>query len=181
MLNYSIIELDKENFDYHELHYLYSSDEHYRVEVRDNDRGFSFDFIRENLPQTYYHDSYDVLFSDCWQDVNAYGIRKDDSDEIIAYLEVSREEWNDRLRITNLLVREDYRGCGLGSVLVEKAKSIAENENRRIIVLETQSCNVPAIDFYKKQGFVFAGTNIYFYSNVDISEDEVMIEMVYLY
>lgn len=177
----SLIELKKENYDYHELHYVYDSDEHYKVTVSDVGEGFSFDFVREKLNKPYHHDSYDVLFSESWENVSAFGIKDDESNEIIAYLELSREEWNDRLHITNLLVKEDYRGKGFGKLLVDKAKEIAVSEDRRIITLETQSCNIPAIDFYKKQGFVFAGTNIYFYSNVDIDEDEVMIEMAYLY
>ena len=180
-MEYTVIELDKENYDYHELHYVYDSSEHYKVEMTESSSGFSFCFIREKLESIYHHDSYDVLFSDSWQDVNAFGIKRCDTDGIIAYLEISREEWNDRLRITNLLVKEEYRGLGFGSLLVNKAKEIAKLEDRRIIVLETQSCNIPAIDFYKKQGFVFAGTNLYFYSNIDVEEDEVMIEMVYLY
>ena len=110
-----------------------------------------------------------------------FGSFTNESEKIAGYLEFSRENWNDRLRITNLLVLEEFRGHGIGSFLINKAKSVAESENRRIIVLETQSCNVPAIDFYLKHGFVFAGTNLYFYSNCDIAEDEVMIEMAYLY
>ena len=180
-MEYTVIELDKENYDYHELHYVYDSSEHYKVEITESSSGFSFGFVREKLRNVYHHDSYDILFSDSWQDVNAFGIKRCDTDEIVAYLEISREEWNDRLRITNLLVKEEYRGLGFGSLLVNKAKEIAKLEDRRIIVLETQSCNIPAIDFYKKQGFVFAGTNLYFYSNIDVEEDEVMIEMVYLY
>ena len=180
-MKYSIIELKKEEYDYHELHYLYRSSEHFVPNITRDEKSFSFSFTREKLNEPYLHDSYDILFSDDWQDISAFALIDDTNGEIMAYLELSREEWNDRLRITNLLVKEDFRGNGFGSALIEKAKSIALSEDRRIIVLETQSCNVPAIDFYLKHGFVFAGTNLYFYSNLDIEEDEVMIEMVYLY
>ena len=180
-MEYSIKELTKEEYDYHELHYIYRSSEHFVRQISQDKNAFSFSFTREALKTPYYHDSYDILFSDNWQDISAFGLVNNENDEIIAYLEISREEWNDRLRITNLLVKEEYRGKGFGSVLIEKAKNIAVSEDRRVIVLETQSCNVPAIDFYLRHGFVFAGTNLYFYSNVDIEEDEVMIEMVYLY
>ena len=180
-MEYTVIELDKENYDYHELHYVYDSHEHYKVEMNENSESFSFNFVRESLEKIYHHDSYDILFSESFDDITAFGIKRNDTGEIIAYLEISREEWNDRLRITNLLVKENYRGLGFGSLLVNKAKEIAQAEDRRVILLETQSCNIPAIDFYKKHGFVFAGTNLYFYSNIDVEEDEVMIEMVYLY
>ena len=46
--------------------------------------------------------------------------------------------------------------------------------------LETQNINVPAIDFYLRMGFTFCGTNLFFYSNDDVGENEVMIEMAFL-
>ena len=96
-------------------------------------------------------------------------------------LELAREEWNNRLVITQLLVYPEKRGMGVGKRLVELAVEIAQKEDFRLITLETQTCNIPAIEFYKKCGFEFAGTNLHFYSNDDISENEVMIEMAYLY
>ena len=59
-------------------------------------------------------------------------------------------------------------------------KDIAKEREYRIIVLEAQNYNVPAIDFYLSQGFKFCGGNVYFYSNEDIEDDEVMLEMAYL-
>lgn len=180
-MDFVISELEKDDYDYHELHYTYRSDEHYVASVTSAKDLFSCSFERRPLEKPYFHDSYDTLFQDYWQDVSAYGVKISGKDDIIAYLEIAREEWNDRLRITNLLVKPEFRNCGIGSLLIEKAKEIAVSEDRRIIVLETQSCNVPAIDFYLKHGFKFAGTNMYFYSNSDIEEDEVMIELVFPY
>ena len=96
-------------------------------------------------------------------------------------LELAREEWNNRLVITQLLVYPEKRGMGVGKRLVELAVEIAQKEDFRLITLETQTCNIPAIEFYKKCGFEFAGTNLHFYSNDDISENEVMIEMAMLF
>ena len=178
-MNFRIIELPKDKYKYHELHYVYESYEHYIPEIVSTKECFSCSFKRAELRDPYIHDSYDTLFEDYWQDCQAFGVIDNDTGEIIAYLEISREEWNDRLRITNLLVNEEYRHKKIGSMLIDKAKDIAKDEDRRIIVLETQSCNVPAIDFYLKHRFVFAGTNVYFYSNIDIEYDEVMIELAY--
>ena len=57
---------------------------------------------------------------------------------------------------------------------------IAKEREYRMILLEAQNYNIPAIDFYRSQGFKFCGANVYFYSNEDIEDDEVMIEMAYL-
>lgn len=180
-LDFFLKKLPKKLYKYHELHYVYTSNEHFTPTLISSKEQFSVTFNREQLKTTYNHDSYDTLFDDTWNHCEAYGVFADKCNEPIAYLEVSREEWNDRLRITNLLVKEKYRRCGIGSMLIDKAKKIAEKEDRRIITLETQSCNIPAIDFYLHHGFVFSGTNLYFYSNIDIDYDEVMIEMAYLY
>lgn len=170
--------LPKEQYEYHELHYTYASDEYYKAQLVQNKEKFTFDFVRKKLDKTYNHDSYDTLYQPYFQDCSAYAAVE--NGEILGYIELDREEWNMRLRITNLLVNEEFRGKGIGKFLVSKAQEIALGEDFRLLVLETQTCNTPAIDFYLSCGFSFAGTNLYFYSNVDIEEDEVMIEMVKL-
>lgn len=174
-------ELPKESYDYYELHYTYTSDECYRTQINDSKDEMGVCFKRYRLKETYSHDSYDTLFQETWINPTAYGVFDENEKVPIAVIELEREEWNNRLRITQLLVKEKYRRKGLGKLLIEKAKQTAEKEDYRIIVLETQSCNVPAIDFYRSQGFVFSGTNLHFYSNNDISENEVMLEMAFLF
>ncbi len=46
-----------------------------------------------------------------------------------------------------------------------------------MIVLETQSCNLNAISFYEKSGFTIIGFDLYAYSNDDLANNEVRIEM----
>lgn len=173
--------LPKTKYKYHELHYTYSSDELYVCEDNSSKDSFSFSFTRKKRDEKYFHNSYDILFDDVWKNVSCYGVFQKDDEVPIAYLELAREEWNDRIRITNLLVKQEHRGKGVGSLLMKKAKEIAKKEDRRIITLETQTCNTPAIDFYLHHGFVFSGTNLYFYSNIDKSYDEIMVEMAFLY
>lgn len=174
-----IFELPKEQYEYFELHYTYTSFEHYVPHLSDDGNRFSVEFCREKRLSPYHHDSYDAMYSD-WTHSTAYGLSLDGGKSFVGYMECEREEWNSRLRIANLLICEQYRSQGYGTALVDHAKGLAQNEDFRCILLETQSCNVPAIDFYRKCGFRFAGTNLFFYSNQDIEEDEVMIEMIYL-
>ncbi len=174
--------LPKKDYLDYELHYTYTSTHHYKAELSETENGFSFIFKKELLPETLERDCYDTLFQPYWKNVSAYGVFEDkEGVEPIAVLELAREEWNDRLIITQLLVKPEHRGRGIGRMLIDKTVQIAKREDRRLITLETQTCNVPAIDFYKKCGFNFAGTNLHFYSNDDISENEVMIEMVMLF
>lgn len=177
-----IKELLREKYEDYVLNYTYTSDSHYRAELVENDEGFSFTFKKEKLPEVLDRDCCDTLFQPYWSGVTAYGVFETEaSREPYAVLELAREEWNNRLVITQLLVSPEKRGQGTGRELVELAKRIALEEDYRLITLETQTCNIPAIEFYKKCGFKFAGTNLHFYSNDDISENEVMIEMVMLF
>ncbi len=177
-----IRELPKESYEDYVLHYTYTSDSHYRVQLSENENGFSFTFTKEKLPELLNRDCFDTLFQPYWSGASAYGVFETEaSAQPVAVLELAREEWNNRLVITQLLVNEDKRGNGIGKMLIDKTIEIAKEEDFRLITLETQTCNIPAIEFYKKCGFKFAGTNLHFYSNDDISENEVMIEMVMLF
>jgi ribosomal protein S18 acetylase RimI-like enzyme len=57
------------------------------------------------------------------------------------------------------------------------AVKVAKEKGARMLVLETQSCNVAAIAFYLKQGFVLIGFDSAAYSNTDLEKKEVRIEM----
>jgi len=68
---------------------------------------------------------------------------------------------------------------GYGKLLMEKAKSISKTEGFREIVLETQTCNTMAIDFYFSQGFQVNGIDLSSYTNEDIQAKEVRLELAY--
>lgn len=175
-----IIELPKEKYDYFELHYSYTTKEHYRVELDDTKEEMGVRFIREAYDEPKVTDNTDTLYQEYWQNCEAYAVCDDDTNEILGYVEIASDEWNNRLRMTQLLVNENARGTGAGKFMVNFVKDIAREREYRIIVLEAQNYNIPAIDFYRSQGFKFCGGNVYFYSNEDVEDDEVMLEMAYL-
>jgi hypothetical protein len=45
-----------------------------------------------------------------------------------------------------------------------------------MLVVETQSCNVPTVNFYLKNGFELVGFDVAAYSNEDIKRKEVRLE-----
>lgn len=98
-------------------------------------------------------------------------------EEEAGFAEGSMESWNNRFRISNLLVFEEYRQQGIGKALMRKILSRAAEEGARMAVLETQSCNVNAIRFYRSCGFEIIGFDLYSYSNHDPEQQEVRIEM----
>jgi Acetyltransferases len=106
-----------------------------------------------------------------------FGVKIDG--EIVGWMTVGIESWNNRLRVYELLVLEQYRKRGIGKILLDKAKQIAKQKHCRAIVLETQTNNANAIEFYRKQGFEFDGLDITAYHNDDVERNEVRIEMVF--
>ncbi len=95
----------------------------------------------------------------------------------MAFLEISQEDWCNQLRVNELLVEEGFRGRGIGHLLMEKAKEIARINGNRALVLETQTCNYPAIRFYRSCGLKVIGLDTFHYSNEDIEKKEVRLEM----
>ena len=72
---------------------------------------------------------------------------------------------------------EPYRGKGIGRELMKRMLEYARNvSNCRGVILETQSCNYPAISFYRKQGFALTRIDLREYSNEDLQRNEVRLD-----
>lgn len=175
-----IIPLPKEKYDYFELHYTYTTTGHYRVELDQGKETMGMKLVREDYSEPKDVSNTDTLYQEYWQNAEAYAVCEDETGKVLGYVEIATDEWNNRLRMTQLLALPEARGKGAGKFMVNFVKSIAAEREYRIIVLEAQNYNLPAIDFYLSQGFKFCGGNVYFYSNEDLEDDEVMLEMAYL-
>lgn len=100
-----------------------------------------------------------------------------DKKKLIAAIEGSIESWNNRYRVWNFWVDKKYRREGFGTYLFKHMLDEAVKTGARAIILEVQSCNDPAITFYLRQGLHFVGLNTMEYSNNDIENKEVRLEM----
>jgi len=99
------------------------------------------------------------------------------NNEQVGWVEVGYEKWNSRMRVWEFLVKEGYRRQGIGTLLMNHAAKVARERGARMLVLETQSCNVAAISFYLKQGFALIGFDSAAYSNTDVDKKEVRLEI----
>ncbi len=131
-----------------------------------------------HTPEEY--DFPDSLYQDHWENAEAYGVVSEEG-KLLACIEVCPEEWSNRLMVTELWVSDEFQGKGLGKRLMDKAKEVAKNQNRRVITLETQSCNTNAIGFYLHQGFELIGFDTCCYTNNDIGRREVRINLGYFF
>ncbi|MCJ7422980.1 GNAT family N-acetyltransferase [Candidatus Bathyarchaeota archaeon] len=95
----------------------------------------------------------------------------------VGWIELGFHKWNNRMRVWEFLVEEEFRRRGIGTLLMKHATKIAKEKGARMLVLETQTCNVPEISFYLKFGFELVGFDATAYSNEDIEKKEVRLEL----
>lgn len=136
--------LEREQFENYKLHFEYETDSYYDIKPLD----FGFHFQLQHFDSIVKKSFDDTLFSSWLESPIVYGAFE--NGQLIGVIEGSIETWNQRFRISNLLVFENYRHLGIGTKLIQTIKEDAINLNCRMIVLETQSCNIKAINFYQK-------------------------------
>ena len=175
-----IVPLPKERWKGAQVPLSYTTNEYYDVVISEQDDRFSVDMVRKPMdaPVTHRAEDYDFpdsLYQDHWEGAQAWGVVENGA--LLACIETCPEEWSNRLLVTELWVCEALRRQGLGHRLMEIAKDQARRENRRAIILETQSCNVNAIGFYRREGFELIGLDTCCYTNRDIERREVRFNM----
>lgn len=100
-----------------------------------------------------------------------------DNEKLIGVLIVEKREWNNSLWVADIAIAQEYRRKGIGSLLMDNLFKLARVKQVRIIGLETQSTNLPAILFYRRNGFELDGVDLSLYTNNDIENKEVALYM----
>lgn len=99
------------------------------------------------------------------------------NEELVGVLIVSEIKWNNSLWIENIIISEKHRGKGIGKALLKNLMMLASERKIRIVGLETQSTNYPAIQFYKKYGFEIDGIDFSLYPSSSEGKIDVAIIM----
>lgn len=176
MNDLELVLLDKDKYKGFTVESNYTTTHYYDVEKNPNEI-FSISLVKKSFGKEVKKHYLGILYEDWLENPSAFSLIKDG--KVLGYLEVDRELWHNRLRTNEILILEEFRGKGFGTLLINKAKEIAKEEGFREIVLETQNCNTKAIDFYMKNGFIINGIDLSCYSNEDIDKKEVRLELVY--
>lgn len=75
--------------------------------------------------------------------------------------------------ITNVAVAPQWRGQGLGRVLMEEAEKVARQKNALRILLEVRPSNYAALSLYQSLGYMETGRRKGYYS--DNGEDAIIM------
>lgn len=88
---------------------------------------------------------------------------------------VIKRNWNKYAYVEDIQVDKHYRRYGIGRRLLDQALYWAKAGGMPGIMLETQSNNVKACQFYESCGFVIGGFDSYLYKGLDKETDETAI------
>jgi len=97
----------------------------------------------------------------------------------VAVIELGAEAWRRGGVIWNLLVHRPYRRRGIGTALVRAAIAWGREHRLRALVLETQTNNWAALNFYRRMGFEPSEVDDHFYTNRDLEAGEVALFWYY--
>lgn len=180
MKNHIIHKLRKDIWKGTLLPIEYTSKEYYDVNMQRTDDSFQISIQKKKFTKPFIHsledcEYQDKLYEDWWEDAEAFGIIEDN--KLLAAIEICPESWTNRLIITELFVDEKLRGQGYGKKLLDIAKKITVEKNYRTLILETQSSNINAVDFYLHAGFTLIGFDSCCYTNTDLERKEIRLNM----
>ena len=172
-----MIEIQKLDQSYkgYPLEFNYQTDSYYEISVQEHGEDYSIQMELVPMMETVEKHFTDQLMEGWLENPIVYGAFVDRN--LAGVLELNYESWNQRLRIANILIFEPYRRLHLGFALMREAIREGNLMGARALILETQSCNVPAIRFYRQCGFMLAGFDLNCYGDYDIERKEVRIEM----
>ena len=174
MKSVKIVELRKGDASLPTLIYRYKTSHYYDLRVLRESESWKMELTLKPLEKVCEKCSESRLFEEHVEEPRAFAAELDG--EHIGWIEVGYQKWNNRMRVWGFLVREEFRRKGIGTLLMNHAVKLTKEKRVRMLVLETQSCDVPAIGFYLRFGFELIGFDAAAYSNEDIAKKEVRLE-----
>jgi len=157
----------------------YTTDAIYKVTSESNENSFIFslkyEVLKEPFIKTYPVDK--IIISKYNKIIlEGFSIGAYEKDKLAGAVIVESRKWNNSLLIEFIEVAEAYRGKGIGSLLLSELFRKFSHSGYRLIELETQNTNLPAINFYRKNGFEITGLNLTLY-DIPGNKDEIAFYM----
>lgn len=103
------------------------------------------------------------------------GVVAEQDGTIVGFAAWTHRPWNQRTELWHLYVAPAARGSGLGRRLLEVVVAAAQVAGMRCVWLETSTVAYPAIQFYRRAGFVWCGLDTSLYDPAWISASETAL------
>jgi ribosomal protein S18 acetylase RimI-like enzyme len=91
------------------------------------------------------------------------GFVAEQAGSVVGFAAFTHRRWNRRTELWHLYVAPHLRGQGVGRTLVEAVLAAAREAGMRCVWLETSNLAYPAIQFYRRVGFVLCGLDVSLY------------------
>lgn len=158
----------------------YESDQVYRVKKTETEENTVISLRLEKLASPYvkrWARSRDDL--EMQQEVAAQGLSWGAfiGDRLAGVALLELRQWNNSLHLHDLEVMPEFRNRGIGGTLMDKVFETARGQKARLVTLETQTTNYPAVSFYRKHGYEIDGVDLSLYTNDDAESGEVALTM----
>lgn len=158
--------------------YKYTSEIYYKLQKERQENGWTFSLTKGKFSAPFVKELEEEIFEPYKEGSEVYLAEFNGVESAI--MVIQKMEWNNTLLIHDLYVNDQFKKNGIGRSLIEVAKKRAIELGVRAITLETQTSNYPAVQFYLKNGFELVGFNTISYTNEDVNNKEVRIEMAYM-
>lgn len=172
---FRMVELAKKDVYLRELKSKYVTLGYYDLSVCHSFESWKIDLTLKPLEKKLEKNYQGRLFEDHIEEPRVFAAML--GDRQTGWIELGYEKWNNRMRVWEFLVEEESRRKHIGLALMNHAVKISKEKSARMLMLETQTCNVPAINFYLKFGFELIGFDTSAYSNQDIEKKEIRLEL----
>lgn len=157
--------------------YQFESKFYYDVTLRKSENGWQINLVKKEHQTPYVKNQVENVFDEYKEDAEVYvAFLNGEEAGVIVFSHIG---WNRTTRIWDLYIYPEFKRKGVGTELVQQAVKNAQQNNSRMLVLETQSSNYPAIQFYKMVGFDLIGVDTASYSNHDVEKKDVRLEFGY--
>ena len=151
MAETQIIKMDKADLQDRINIFQYESSGHYKVNIQANEDGWTIDLKKESFQQPFkkWIDT-DKVVQPYKGDSEIYGAFIEGQEAGLIQFEYQRH--NKSVRVWDIDVWPEFQHQGIGTALMNKCIPRAREYGARRIILEVQSSNLRAIDFYRKMG-----------------------------
>lgn len=163
--------------------FSYVSPFFYNLQIipQESDGGWKIELVKRKFEHVFVKKQDEKMFQDHKNNAFYFFAHLRNKKTQIGWFCVELVEWNKTARLWDIDIYEPYRNQGYGSEIMSFIKEFLQKGKSRAILLECQSSNYPAIQFYRKHGFRLGGFDCIAYSNEDIQKHEIRLEMVFTF
>jgi len=177
-MNIELKRLDMASVQDHVVVFQYESPGHYKVDIKETHDGWNISLKKEDFPQSFRKKEPEVIVSPYKGDSEIYGAFVGGRE--VGFIQFEHQAHNGSVRVWDIEVAPEFRRMGVGKAMMDRCRARSRELGARRMVLETQTCNLKAIAFYRAMGFGLAGFDASFYQNNDLERGEVRLEMALL-